>query len=109
MTGNPPNFDPDLNTYKYILKYRKPVPCSNFMKWGRWMERNERRVRRTFIGDKCVSTVFLGYDHNFNKISDTPILFETMIFPDLNYQTRCSTWRQALKMHWEAIDVIRKA
>jgi hypothetical protein len=54
----------------------------------------------------------LGLDHNFSK-SGPPIVFETMIFGhdmkdengnELEYQTRCSTYEEALKMHEEALN-----
>ena len=72
------------------------------------MKHNKRRVRQTFIGKTRISTVFLALDHSFND-KDQPILFETMIFSDRDsdYQTRCSTWRQALKMHWDAVKEVK--
>lgn len=104
MTGNPPDNNPYIPTFigMYTLKYRKPVPCNDLFKWGRWMETHSRKVRQTYVNGHRISTVFLALDHSFNN-KDMPVLFETMIFPDQDYQTRCSTWREALKMHWEAV------
>jgi len=90
---------------QYILKYRKPIPCDDPLKWGKWFEqRHIRKVRTTYLGPVRISTVFMGLDHGWNGI---PMLFETMIFdlPDFDedYQTRCTTHRQALTMHKNAI------
>lgn len=106
MTGNPPDYNPpEPDIGAYILKYRKPVKCHSILQWGKWMQYNRRQVRRTYVGSQYVSTVFLGLDHSFN--GGKPILFETMIFPDQDYQTRCCTWREALKMHWEAVEEVK--
>lgn len=87
----------------YILKHRKPVFCDDLLKWGKWFEKtNKRKVRRTYLDDICISTVFLRVDHGWDgKI----LLFETMIFDekDERYCERCETWRQALAMHWQAV------
>lgn len=64
-------------------------------------------VARTPIGEWEVSTVFLGINHNF--FDGAPLLFETMIFgSDLEYQTRGSTYREALAMHQEGIEFAKK-
>ena len=89
----------------YILKHRKPIPIDNLLKWASWFENSYRlrKVRKSYIGDYCISTVFLAINHNYGFYGP-PELFETMIFNinDLGndlYMTRCSTWRQALHMH----------
>ena len=116
----PPEFDPENVLGYYTMRYRKPVPCRNLFKWAKAFEKSNRRVRKTYINDYYISTVFLGLEHNFS--GDEPLLFETMIFStadkilalgrdfdaDTGYQSRCSTWRQALKMHWAAVDYIKR-
>lgn len=67
---------------------------------------NNRIIKKTQIGDLEVSTVFLGIDHSWVK-DGPPILFETMIFPECNYQTRCETYDMALIMHEEAVTYAR--
>jgi hypothetical protein len=91
-------------TDKYILEGHEPVPEPDLMKWGRWMETAERHVAFTNLDGVRVSTVFLGLDHNFME-GGPPLLFETMIFegPHDQYQTRCSTWAQAVIMHQRAV------
>ncbi len=105
MSGNPPRYDPLLNT-QYILKYRKPVPCSDLIRWNKWFGRSRRHVRRTYIGEIYVSTVFLGLDHRHTGEGD-PILFETMVFSGRDIQLRCSSWREALNQHWEVVRSIK--
>ena len=96
-----------IDTGMYILIHRKPVPCDDLLKWGKWFEkRHVRKVRTTYLGSVQISTIFLGLDHGWNGI---PMLFETMIFGlpdtdgDFDYQIRCTTHRQALKMHKNAV------
>ena len=97
----------------YTLKYRKPVACFHNSKWSKWMwgrnRMDRRRVRWTKINSSIsVSTVFLGLDHSYGS-DNTPDLFETMIFnSDDDFDDfvfgRCGTWRQALKIHWTAVE-----
>lgn len=109
MSGNPPRYDPpkhEPTIGQYILKYRKPVPCTDLLRWGKWMGRNRKHVRSTYIGKVWVSTVFLGLDHNFT-LNGKPLLFETMTFPDQDLQFRCTTWREALYQHWEVVRSVK--
>lgn len=84
---------------KYILKGKKPVPCDNVLKWGRWFETAKRKVALTKQGRVSVSTVFLGLNHNFG--AGKPLLFETMVFgsPCDQDQERYSTWEEAEAGH----------
>lgn len=84
---------------KYILDGHSVIPCEDIFQWGEWFEKANRSVARTQIGKAVVSTVFLGIDHSFGY--GLPLLFETMIFggPHDDYQARCSTWDEAVKMH----------
>lgn len=96
----------------FKLKYRKPVTaslraCDKFL--GRI---GKRRVRLTWLSDKLsVSTVFLCIDHNFFSLDGggTPLLFETAVNRNGEFEVieRCATWRQALKMHWAAVNELR--
>lgn len=89
----------------YVLRYRKPV-ISNVQFADQLLgSYQKRRVRRTYLtNDVIISTMFLCFDHNFH--GGPPLLFETMIFSGNgvhNLIGRCSTWRQALAMHWRAV------
>jgi len=95
----------------YVMDMDKNlIVCDDLFNWGMWMEKEgNTRVALTEKRKIKVSTVFLGLDHNFGMVDDEePILFETMIFgkgfEDMEYQTRCSTYPIALKMHQEACE-----
>lgn len=72
---------------RYILDADgNPVRCDDLLTWARWLESNfaDRHVDQTLVGERIwVSTVFLGVDHNFSRLTGAPhqpILFETMSF-----------------------------
>lgn len=90
----------------YILDGHTPVPITGLYEWGRYMSQGDRHVALTYIGTLRISTVFLGLDHQFGD-KGPPLLFETMIFDDGAdaYQTRCSTWEEAERMHAAAVDI----
>lgn len=49
-------------------------------RWGELAEDpSYRRVARTMVGELCVSTVWLGLDHNYRP---PPLIFETMVFDE---------------------------
>lgn len=100
-----------VNNDKYILAGQTPVPEPDLLRWAKWFETCERRIRLTRVGHYHVSTVFLGLDHRFYG-DGPPILFETMIFCETgepnNYQTRCSTWLEAEQQHDAAVAEIRQ-
>lgn len=62
--------------------------------WGRWLDEHnrDRVLARTETEGGVVSTVFLGLDHNFNRVGP-PILWETLILsgPHGGYMQRYST------------------
>ena len=88
----------------YILKGKKVIPVKDVLVWARFFEDfKNRRVDQTDKDGVRVSTVFLGIDHSFAD-HRSPLIFETMIFGGEHdeYQTRCSTWKQAEAMHKKA-------
>ena len=97
----------------YYLKHRKPVPYGFdiLTDTEKWVKLNTKyysksvKIRCTFINGIQISTIFLGLDHSFcdNDIK----LFETMIFGGTQdrFTYRCSTHRQALKQHWQAVKI----
>lgn len=92
---------------KYILDGHKTRRCNDTVKWAQWFEIADRRVAETMVGDKRVSTVFIGLDHQFGD--GPPLIFETMIFGlanDGEYQTRCGTWEEAEEMHRAAVSTL---
>lgn len=63
------------------------------------------RIARTQLGDVEVSTVWLGLDHNWG--GGPPVIFETMIFPEADYQERYTTEAAALAGHDQAVEHVR--
>ena len=93
---------------KYVLKDKIPVSEPDLMKWGQFMQSNNRFVKQENIvingAEYFISTAFLGIEHGFD--TKKPILFETMIKKNgkwLDYQTRCCDWEEAEEMHKKAI------
>lgn len=92
---------------KYILDGKTPIKCNDILEWARWFEQKEVRiVKKEYIGQVLVSTVFLGIDHAFGGVE--PILFETMIFGGLHdeYCARYSTWDEAERGHDRAAKLV---
>lgn len=82
--------------------------------WGMWMEMRDggRIVKQTRVRKLLVSTVFLGLDHSFFRNSDSPVLWETMVFGDEggdweHFQRRYRSLDAAKAGHREAVDEVR--
>lgn len=92
----------------YRLEGHTAVPC-DLMEWVEQLaSKANRRVALDRMGGVTVSTVFLGWDHQYGN--GPPLIFETMIFggPDDNtYQERYSTWDEALVGHQRAVELSR--
>jgi hypothetical protein len=76
--------------------------------WGGWFRTSESHLlAEDQIGEVCISTVFLGLDHQFGD--GPPLLWETMIFGGEHdqYQERYSTREEALAGHQAALDLVR--
>ena len=84
----------------YCLDGHQPVPCT-VLEWAEKFESEDRKLAEDTVGKVCISTVFLGVNHNFG-ISGKPILFETMVFDDLGNSIFCDRyedWDSALLGH----------
>lgn len=58
-----------------------------------------RRVALSVVGDQWISTVWLGCNH---RLSDgTPIIFESMVWPECDEMRRYCTETEALEGHVE--------
>ncbi len=92
----------------YILDGHNVVPC-DLMTWARAFETTNRRVAKDIIGEKCISTVFLGLDHSFGD--GPPLLFETMVFKGDSSEDeiceRCSTWEEAEAQHARIVELVK--
>ena len=94
---------------KYILDGDgQPVVCDDLLAWACWFEDTPERIvaQDRLPNGVCVSTVFLGIDHNFGH-DCPPVLWETMIFggPSDQYQNRYTSREDAVAGH--AIDLRR--
>jgi len=97
--------------YFNLDENNNPIACE-LKDWSDLYETKDGQERRRVGWDEVngyeVSTVFLGLDHG-HGFTGRPLLFETMIFGKGDgdgYQTRCSTWNEAIEMHKEAISWI---
>jgi len=94
----------------YILDNNNKPVAKPVVEAAQWLEDNDHRriVKRDEIGDILVSTVFLGLDHAWD--SDTPVLWETMIFGGEHnqYQERYTSHKDALEGHELALTLITK-
>jgi hypothetical protein len=104
-------------TSKYMLdQNKKVVRVKELLEWADWFENADRKIKQEWIGDKWVSTVFLGLDFNYNEPEIPsedyqPIVFETMIKHKeegwLDYQERYSTYEEALAGHKRAVEWVK--
>lgn len=93
----------------YILDEDKnPIEC-DMMTWAKMFNQDRHVAQHVIDIDGVsvrISTVFLGLDHSWGD--GPPILFETMIFGGEHdqYQERYSTWHDAWKGHYKAIELL---
>ena len=89
---------------------KKIIQCESVFEWAEWYETADGIVKQEHVGDKWVSTVFLGLDHRFYG-EGPPILFETMVRDSdgswLDYQDRYCTWDEALAGHNQAVEWVK--
>jgi hypothetical protein len=85
----------------YKLNDDHTVTQCSLDEWAETEEHKDRRVAYTELGTRRVSTVFLGFDHQFGD--GPPLLFETMVFPSNSYADeyceQYSTWDEAVAGH----------
>lgn len=94
--------------YYYLDENHNVLPARTWGQVKDFFETDRKRVAYDEFGGVRVSTVFLPIDHSFRS-EGPPVVFETMIFGDdknLDYQTRCSTWGEAVKMHERAVRLV---
>lgn len=96
----------------YVLDGKTPVVEKDPIVWSKFSDNSSaKRVGLTPVGPVTVSTVFLGLDHQYGD--GPPMLFETMAFRGdyedwEEYQTRCSTWEEAERMHQDAVEYFKE-
>lgn len=84
------------------------IPCGS-------NEFNNRQLFKFKIEDTTISTVFLGFDHDYNtgRIENyQPLVFETMIFSKNkeidNMMYRSRTYKEAMLKHLAVVRGIKK-
>lgn len=71
------------------------------------MQGDNKIIAQDGIGNKCVSTVFLGLDHSYG--GEGPKIFETMVFDEDHGEDcwRYATWQEALEGHRKACSELK--
>ncbi len=101
-------------TKYYLNEDHTYRPC-DLLEWATQFEsmhdNDTKHVAKDIIGNKCISTVWLGVDHNFSIFDDNkkPLVFETMIFENDGsymdiYMDRYTTWDEAIAGHAKAVE-----
>ena len=96
----------------YKLNSDKSIsPCS-LLEWSEQLEEivrcgsDSKVVRSEVIDGKLISTVWLGLDHSHMPNNAMPLVFETMVFNQGDYNDfycdRYSIWDQAVEGHERA-------
>lgn len=98
-------FSRDDLGYYTLDKDKNVIPCPAYIPFLFHGTKEYSVGKEILENGYFVSTVFLGRNHAL--FTDEIIIFETMIMKPngdfLDYQTRCKTWEQALKMHEDGI------
>lgn len=94
-----------------------PRPCPDMVRYHQWHdslpETSEWYSGKTGlgfvvgldeVGDRRVSTVFMGIDHGFGE---GPVLWETMIFPEAELCGRYGSHSEAVEGHRLAVEKAR--
>ena len=86
----------------YILVNHEPVHEPDLNEWCAWFDDiDKRRVAKSVIGEQTVYTTFIGIDHGLG--TGTPVLFETMVFPECDICVRYCTWDEAEAGHQKVV------
>lgn len=100
--------------YYILTKDNQIEKIEDVLEWARKFDRANRIINLTTVGPFRISTVFLGMDYNFSG-QGRPVLFETMIFSELEdqkefkyYQERYCSIEEARQGHREAVKRVKK-
>jgi hypothetical protein len=98
-----------MEFYKLVGETIIKCTQSEYFDWVLLNENITKTIRFTQINEEvCVSTVFLGLDHNHSE-SGPPHIFETMVFggPMNEEMNRYSTWKDALDGHEYMVNIVK--
>lgn len=88
----------------YFDKNGQPITSEQWIEKSRMI--NYTIIGKTKVGDKEVSTVWLGLDHSFG-LSKKPLIFETLVFPQCDDLTRYSTLEDAVIGHSKKVEELK--
>jgi hypothetical protein len=103
----------------YKLNEDKSVSPCDLLEWAQQREvmskTYTKHVAEETIGDRWISTVWLGVDHGIrwsDKEDYQPLIFETMIHNNKteeweDYEERYSTWADAVSGHKRAVEWVK--
>jgi len=93
----------EYTSMAYALNEKHEAVPIEISQVGEILEKSDRVVGRTEIGEALVSTVFLVIDHAYalRGVAEHPMLFEMMIFGGTfdGEIYRCQTWDEAVELH----------
>lgn len=100
-----------MTDYFILDENHQPIPAT-LQQWGVFMNKADRVVEQTYIGDIFISTVFLGIDHGTAWLDGRgpALTFETMIFRNDHGEDcwRYSTWDDAKIGHAAVVRRVKK-
>lgn len=94
----------------YLLdENKKPYSVALEESYKLYEDMEMKITARDYVGDILVSTVFLGMNHNFDRESDTPVLWETMVFKGKydDYMERYTSHEEALAGHKRILQMVK--
>lgn len=104
--------DPAVMRHWRLNELGEPIPCS-IGEFGCFLAGGGKHVKKEWVGNVEVSTIFLGIDFGFG-LNRTPVLWETMTFSNRKEfdqeQDRCGGNRdQAEAMHAAMVKRVKQA
>lgn len=80
--------------------------------WGDWMQKNPEKIHiaQDDVNGLRVSTIFLGLDFDITEESETPLVFETMVYrgDTILLQRRFDSMAYAKASHEIAVELARR-
>lgn len=106
----------DMTGFYMLDADNKVVQPKNWIEFSDFEKSKRRLIKKTNIGNYCISTVFLGINHGMYS---NPLWFETMVFDSSNpkegdiigldiYCDRCKDYQEAFAMHELALEFVRE-
>ncbi len=102
-----------MKIYYTLDEENNVVPC-DLIEWGTFLKSKKKIVKQEYVGDKWISTVFIGLGHNWEEDGELHV-FETMVFNRKKgqplgseiYCERYGTYQAALEGHKRAVEWVK--